>query len=68
MSILNYFFIGFSFTFIVDLLLNSNYIQNHPKKTNTTWGIKERCICITIWPLAALVFFYSFFKTILNKK
>ena len=68
MSILNYFFIGFGFTFIVDLLLNSNYIQNHPKKVNTTWGIKERCICITIWPLAALVFFYSFFKTILNKK
>ena len=31
MSILNYFFIGVGFTFIVDLLLGMEGIKNHPK-------------------------------------
>ena len=67
MSILNYFFIGFGFTFIVDLLLNSKYIHKHPLKIEENWGMKERFICIIIWPLAALVFFYSFFRAIFKK-
>jgi len=63
MSILNYFFIGAGFTFIVDLLLNTDYIQNHPKSINTTWGMKERIICILIWPLSILIFLISFIKS-----
>jgi hypothetical protein len=64
MSILNYFFIGTAFTFIVDLLLNTKYIKTHPNKTISTWGFLERTICIIIWPLAVLVFLFSFLKTI----
>ena len=46
MSILNYFFIGTAFTFVIDLLL----------------GMKQRILCILIWPLAALVFTFNFIK------
>ena len=34
MSILNYFFIGFAFTFIVDYILSLESIKNHPKLKN----------------------------------
>ena len=62
MSILNYFFIGFGFTFIVDLLLGIEDIRNHPKMKNQKWGTKERILCIIIWPLSALFFMISFIK------
>ena len=67
MSILNYFFIGFAFIFLVDLLLKSKYILNHPQKINKNWGWLERIVCIVIWPLAALVFLGAFFKAVFRK-
>ena len=60
MSILNYFFIGFAFTFIVDLIIIK--AKNHPKLINKIWGLKERVICVLIWPIATTVFIISFIK------
>ena len=62
MSILNYFFIGAGFTFIVDLLLGIDKIKKHPSMVNNDWGAKERILCIIIWPLSALVFLIAFIK------
>ena len=62
MTILNYFFIGASFTFIVDLLFGLDAIKNHPKMKDKVWGMKERILCITIWPLASLIFLIAFIK------
>ena len=62
--ILNYIFVGFAFTFLIDLLLNSEKIKNHRMMKNSpTWNMELRIICVLIWPLCALVFLYSFFKT-----
>jgi hypothetical protein len=62
MSILNYFFIGAGFTFIVDLLLSTEQIKNHTTIKDKDWGMKERILCIIIWPLSALVFLIAFIK------
>ena len=61
--ILNYIFIGFIFTFFIDWLLSLNSIKNHPNVKGLSWGNKERIMCISIWPIAELVFFLSIFKT-----
>ena len=65
--ILNYIFIGFIFTFFIDWLLSLNSIKNHPNVKGLSWGNKERIMCISIWPIAVLVFFLSFFKTYFKK-
>ena len=65
MSIINYFFTGFIFTFIIDLILLSNYVRNHPKMKNVieqNWSMAARITCMVIWPFAAVVFIYSFIK------
>ena len=62
MSILNYFFIGAGFTFIVDLLLSTEQIKNHTTIKDKDWGMKERILCILIWPLSALIFLIAFIK------
>jgi hypothetical protein len=63
MSILNYFFIGTGFTFLMDLLLGIEGIKNHPKmKATPPWDIKLRIFCIIVWPLSALVFVIAFLK------
>ena len=64
MSILNYFFIGAGFTFIVDLLLGIEGIRNHPKMKDKNWGTKERILCIIVWPLSALIFTLAFIKSV----
>ena len=48
MSILNYFFIGAGFTFIVDLLLGIEGIRNHPKMKEQNWGMGERILCMLV--------------------
>jgi len=63
MSILNYFFIGTGFTFIMDLLLGIKSIKNHPKMKDKNWGVRERIICILVWPLSILVFSIAFIKS-----
>ena len=41
--ILNYIFVGFAFTFLIDLLLNSEKIKNHPMMKNSpTWNMELR--------------------------
>ena len=67
MGILNYFFIGFGFCFFIDLLLNTKYIKDHHLMVDKTWGWNERLICIVIWPIASLVFLYSFFSTFFKR-
>ena len=62
MSILNYFFIGTGFTFIIDLLLGLDIFKNHPKMKDKNWGMKERILCIIIWPIAAIIFTIAFIK------
>ena len=62
MSILNYFFIGVVFTFVIDILLNIEGIRNHPKMKDKNWGMKERILCIIIWPIAAIIFTIAFIK------
>jgi len=70
MSILNYFFIGAGFTFLIDLLLGMEKVQKHPKMIfyiNKNWGWGERITCILIWPFASLVFLISFVKSIFRR-
>ena len=62
MSIINYFFIGFTFAFIIDFLLNIESVKTHPKMKDKSWGWRERTACILIWPVIILVFLYNFFK------
>ena len=64
MTILNYFFIGTGFTFIVDLLLSIERIKTHTAMEGQEWGMSQRILCILIWPISALVFLISFIKTI----
>ena len=71
MSILNYFFIGTAFTFIIDVLLGMKIIKKHPKVAKALnqgdWGLAQRILCIIIWPIAALTFFGSFLKAYFKK-
>ena len=62
MSIINYFFIGFTFAFIIDFLLNIESVKTHPKMKDKSWGWRERTACILIWPIGLLVFIIAFIK------
>ena len=62
MTILNYFFTGFAFAFIIDLLLSIEIIKNHPRLKDKSWGWGERILCILIWPIASLIFLIAFIK------
>jgi len=62
MTILNYFFIGAGFTFIVDLLLSIERVKTHTDIYKYEWGMPQRILCIVIWPLSALVFLTAFIK------
>ena len=61
MSILNYFFIGVVFIFLIELLRDN--VKNHPQLKNANWGWGERILCILIWPIALIRFSISFIKT-----
>lgn len=67
MSILNYFFIGVAFVFVLDILLNVDSIKTHPKLKGKSFGWGERIMCIIIWPLASLIFAISFIKQYFKK-
>jgi hypothetical protein len=62
MSILNYFFIGAGFTFVMDLLLSMERIKTHIAVKDKDWGMAQRILCMIIWPLSALVFLIAFIK------
>jgi hypothetical protein len=59
--ILNYFFIGFVFSFLIDYF--SFKLQNHPAWKNVPeWGWGARIIFVLIWPIGILIFIYTFTK------
>ena len=64
MSILNYFFIGVAFTFLIDLLLGMDFMRKHPTVSvaleKDGWGLKQRIMLVLIWPLGAIVFITFF--------
>tara|TARA_R110002153_G_scaffold25729_1_gene81428 strand:+ start:207 stop:407 length:201 start_codon:yes stop_codon:yes gene_type:complete len=62
MTILNYFFIGAGFTFVMDLLLSMERIKNHIEVNDKDWGMAQRILCMAIWPIAALTFIIAFIK------
>ena len=62
MSVLNYFFIGAAFTFIIDLLMGMKGIKNHILVKEQKWGMIQRILCILVWPLSVLVFVLSFIR------
>ena len=66
MSILNYFFIGFMFVFVMDLWANKLKNMNLLSKT-INWNLTEKLLAIIIWPIAALWFFIAFIRTIFKK-
>ena len=67
MSMLNYFFIGIAFICFIDILLTFKYIKKQIDIKNLEWSMKERIICILIWPLSVLVFLNAFFKAYFKK-
>ena len=67
MSILNYFFIGVGFTFIIDLLLNVEDIKNHPIVIDKPFSWGMRIMCVLLWPFAILVFLIAFVKQFFRK-
>ena len=58
--ILNYIFVGFAFTFLIDLLLCMESVRKHEAVQGQDWGMTQRMLCILIWPLALLVFLINF--------
>ena len=58
--VLNYFFIGFVFIFLLDLILIRLHKNPIMKEVVKRWGWKERVACVLVWPIAALVFSLSF--------
>ena len=58
--VLNYFFIGFAFIFLLDLILIRLHKNPIMKEVVKRWGWKERVACVLVWPIAALVFSLSF--------
>ena len=66
MSILNYFFIGFVFVFIIDCIV-SIYKNNEVFKKIPELNWKEKTICVIIWPLAILAFSTAFIKEYFKK-
>jgi hypothetical protein len=62
MNILNYFFIGVAFIFVLDILLNIDSVKTHPKLKGKNFGWGERIMCVIVWPLAVIVFLIAFIK------
>jgi len=61
MNILNYFFIGFGFTFLMDILMSVLKSKGLLLKS-IEWSLLNRLFCIIIWPLAAIWFLIAFIK------
>tara|TARA_R110000782_G_scaffold217132_1_gene304642 strand:+ start:294 stop:503 length:210 start_codon:yes stop_codon:yes gene_type:complete len=62
---LNYIFIGFIFTFILDLILYKlkDNITVKELGLEESWGDFQRIVCILIWPISLTVFLLSFIKS-----
>jgi hypothetical protein len=61
MSILNYLFIGFVCTFLLDYF--SYKYRNHPSWRNVPgWNWGARIMFVLAWPLGVILFTYTFLK------
>ena len=61
-KVLNYIFIGFTFTFLLDYI--SDKYADHPAfKDVPDWGWGARIMFILFWPLGAAIFIYNFLKS-----
>ena len=60
MSIYNYFFIGFIFTFFIEMIFDQ--LGNHPKLVDLEWGWTQRICCTILWPPLLLIFIVQFIK------
>ena len=69
MNILNYFFLGTAFTFIIDCIMK--WQKDHPKVIslleNNNWKNETRIVCTLLWPLGILIFLTTFIITIFKK-
>ena len=63
--ILNYIFIGFAFTFLLDYI-SDNYADHPTFKAVPDWGWGARIMLILFWPLGAAIFIYFFLKSYFN--
>jgi len=58
---LNYIFIGFAFSFILDFI--SDKYADHPSYQNVPeWSWGARIMLILFWPLGAAMFIYVYLK------
>jgi len=58
---LNYIFIGFAFSFILDFI--SDKYADHPSFQNVPeWSWGARIMLILFWPLGAAMFIYVYLK------
>ena len=60
MSIYNYFFIGFIFTFFIEMIFDQ--LGNHLKLVDLEWGWTQRICCTILWPPLLLIFIVQFIK------
>ena len=58
MNIINYLFIGFVFTFLIDYVCDK--FEVFQKVPDWDWG--ARMIFILFWPIGLLIFLYYFLK------
>lgn len=60
-KVLNYIFIGFAFTFLIDFIADK--YADHPSfKDVPDWGWGARIALILFWPFGAAIFIYTFIK------
>ena len=60
-KVLNYIFIGFAFTFLLDYI--SDKYADHPAfKDVPDWGWGARIALILFWPIGATIFTYVFLR------
>jgi hypothetical protein len=66
MGVINYFFIGMVFTFMVELFLDK--AQNHPKvkEASEDWNTEQRIACVIVWPIGVLWFLIALIKNALK--
>ena len=65
--ILNYIFIGFAITFLLDYMAYK--FKDHPAWKNVPeWGWGARVMFALFWPLGATLFIYTFIKNYFFKK
>ena len=60
--ILNYIFIGFVITFLLDYM--SEKYKHHPAWVNVPeWGWSARIMFALFWPIGVILFIYTFIKS-----